>query len=80
MPSHKPVEIEIVKKYGTWGNTDYGDMTVKGKLYDVEKMHLTKQDAIDAGWKMIELAQADLDKRAITLTKKRDALIKANAA
>lgn len=79
MPSYKPVEIVVYKKYESWSDTDYGDITVKGKLYDVEKMHPTKQDAIAAGLKIIELAQTDLDKRAIALTKKRDALIKAGA-
>lgn len=49
MPSFKPVEVEIVQKYNTWGREDYGDLTEKGKRYSVSDMYRTKESAIASG-------------------------------
>lgn len=75
-PSFKPVEVELVKQYGSTYH-DYGDLTEASKLYAPSEMHESKALAIAAGWALVEKQQAKLDKMAITLGKKRAALNKA---
>jgi hypothetical protein len=77
LPSFKPVEVTVVKRYASYNSADYGDLTEKGKLYDVESMHQTKDDAIAAGRKKCKALQDDIDKRQATLNKRWDALDKA---
>ena len=75
-PTFAPKQVTVTRRYPS-SFTDYGDVTEKGKLYRPDEMHPTKRVALDEGWKRIQAAQDDLDKRAARLTKKRDNLIKA---
>lgn len=76
-PSFKPVEVELIKPYGS-NYHDYGDLTAASKLYAPSEMHDSKALAIAAGWALVEKQQAKLDKMALTLGKKRAALTKAS--
>ncbi len=75
--SFNPKEVIITGPYEWHSSYDYGDMTDAGKLYPVEDLHPTMQDAIAQGWKDVKRIQADLDKRAVALGKKRATLNKA---
>ena len=77
MPSFKPVEVELVKNYGSWSSHDYGDLTATGKNYHTSNLHKTRADAIAAGLAQIESTQADIEKRILNLNKKRAAIAKA---
>ena len=78
MPSFKPKEVEVVRKYGS-NYHDYGDLTAAGKLYAPFDMFPTKRAAIEAGWLRVDKQKADLDKRLCAIKKKRDQLQKATA-
>lgn len=77
-PLFKPIEIELVSR--AWIKPWGWDMSTTHKAYDTKKMYPTKQSAINAGWDRVTWAQADLDKRATNLEKKRIALRKAEQA
>lgn len=79
-PSFKPVAVEVVKPYHSWGNEDHGDITEKGKRYGVQQMHETKEQAIAVGRAEIERLRADIAKRTETMCKRIAALDKAEGA
>jgi hypothetical protein len=74
MPSFKPVEVEVVGRYASYSNYDYGDQTAKGKIYAPDAMFQTKNDAIRAGREAVAKTEADLTRRRQSLNKKIAAL------
>ena len=78
-PSLKPVEVTVIEKYKSWGGEYDGDLTAKGKLFSVESMFDSKEDAIKAGRYRCAAIRSDIDKREETLRKKIAALDKAEA-
>ena len=76
-PSFKPVQITVTKKYGSYTNYDYGDLSDKGKLYAPESMFESKGAAIADGRERCAKLRADLEKREENLCKKIAALNKA---
>ena len=79
-PSFKPKEVELIKPYRSFGGADYGDLTAESKLYAASEMFDTMRAAVDEGWRRIEKQQADLDKKAANLAKRKKALQAATAA
>lgn len=73
-PSFRPRTVVLERPYSTrW------EVTPSGKLYDLDEIFPTKEEAVADGWRRVGLAQASLDKRAATLDKKRGNLTKAAA-
>lgn len=77
MPSFKPVAVEVVEQYSTWGGKDFGDLTAKKKRYGVQQMHETEESAIATGRAEVERLRADIAKRTDTMNKRIAALDKA---
>ena len=75
-PSFKPKTVAITRGHSSRVGNSY-DISASGKCYHVSEMFSSLEDAVADGWKRVELSQADLEKRAATLVKKREALIKA---
>ena len=77
-PSYAVKQVTVVSGYRSYGSVDYGDITESTKLYRPDEMHVTKADAIVAGWDSVARVQADIDKRCQNLDKKRANLNKAS--
>ena len=75
-PSFKPVQIEIVAEYSSWGGHTWEQSATK-KLYNSKELHESEEAAIAYGWKEVERIQTNLDQRHENLRKKRAALNKA---
>jgi hypothetical protein len=79
LPSFKPKEVTIVKRYGSWSGTDDWDVAEGGKLYRKDSLFPTMTDAIAFGRIEVEKQQADIAKRQERLIKRIAALDKAAA-
>lgn len=78
LPSFKPVEVELVERWGNFGQYLNYDRAAKGKVYHVElELHASKAEAIAAGRKKIDEQQADIAKRLERINKRIAALDKA---
>ncbi len=77
IPSGKPVEVELVRNAGYWGETCAWDRTARGKDYDSTKLQPTKVLAIITALEALDAQQEKLDKQQATLNKKRAVLEKA---
>jgi hypothetical protein len=78
-PSFKPKEVTVTGKLDSYMR-DYGDVTKAGKYYAVGDMYSTSQDAIAAGWVILERQRNALSERSAELDKKVSALTKAAKA
>ena len=76
-PSFKPVEVTVIGKFHSYGGSDYGDITAKGKRYALNQMFETMGGAIFAGRYDVARTQADIYKRQEKLNKQIAALDKA---
>jgi hypothetical protein len=76
-PSFKPKEVTITQPYSSWGGASEWDLAEGGKHYHHTDLHPTKAAAIAAGREKLVAAQADVDKRQATVTKRAAALDKA---
>jgi hypothetical protein len=76
MPSFKPVEVEFVEQYTSFGN-DYGDRTEKGKVYRRDEIFAGKQLALNGGHLRLEKHRAQIAKLQLGHDKKLAALKKA---
>jgi hypothetical protein len=74
LPSFKPKQVRVVKKYTSFGGTDYGDVTESGRCYRLDELFDSKEAAITYGRAACDKQQADLDKRQQSIQKRREAL------
>lgn len=77
MPSFKPAEVELVKKYESYSFLDYGDLTATGKCYQRGEIYATKEDALTGGHLRLEKSRAQIAKLQAGHDKKLAALKKA---
>lgn len=76
-PSFKPKQVTLITKYG-YGQTDYGDLTEAHKLYALDEIFPTKEEAITYGHERVKKQQAALDKTQAAIHKRRASLEKAS--
>lgn len=79
LPSFRPIEVEVVKRYGSSYSYDYGDLSDKGKLYSVPDMHESEAAAIKAGATRLKEQRARLEKQLTALAKREATLAAALA-
>lgn len=78
MPSFKPVEVELVECYGSWGRYMEYDKTAKGKSYHFARdLFPTKAAAIAFGRQVVNQQRDDIAKRLERINKRAAALDKA---